>query len=187
MTHTKGSKRSTVPRRPYESERLISEGKLLGVYGLRNKRELYTFAKIANDLKKKASSILITNNETKFTVEGRALLNKLQVLGIVNDEIKFDVKEDIIANLENVPNLTTEDFLKRRLQYRVFELGLANSVHQARAYIKNKYIEINDNVVDKPSYLVRRENDGYIQLSDKYNKMISKSKKNEVEVVEEEN
>jgi len=72
------SKTSVTPRRPFEKERLDQELKLIGVYGLRNKREVwrvkYTLAKI-----RKAARELLTreDKDPKRLFEGNALLRRL--------------------------------------------------------------------------------------------------------------
>ena len=69
------SKTYTTPRRPFEKERLDQELKLIGEYGLRNKREIwrirYTLAKI-----RKAARELLTLDEkdTRRLFEGIAFL-----------------------------------------------------------------------------------------------------------------
>ena len=68
------SKTYMTPRRPFEKERLDQELKLIGEYGLRNKREVwrvkYTLAKI-----RKAARELLTLEEkdTKRLFEGKML------------------------------------------------------------------------------------------------------------------
>ncbi|WP_411025610.1 30S ribosomal protein S4, partial [Salmonella sp. s55004] len=66
------------PRRPFEKERLDQELKLIGEYGLKNKREVwrvkFTLAKI-----RKAARELLTldDKESKRLFEGNALLRRL--------------------------------------------------------------------------------------------------------------
>ena len=68
------SKTYMTPRRPFEKERLDQELKLIGEYGLRNKREVwrvkYTLAKI-----RKAARELLTLEEkdTRRLFEGKML------------------------------------------------------------------------------------------------------------------
>merc|ERR1712060_451864 len=73
------SKVFTTPRRPFEKSRLDQELKLIGEYGLKNKREVwrvkYTLAKI-----RKAARDLLTleDKDTRRLFEGNALLRRLQ-------------------------------------------------------------------------------------------------------------
>lgn len=96
------------PRRPFEKERLDQELKLIGEFGLRNKREVwrvkYTLAKI-----RKAARELLTLEEKapRRLFEGNALLRRLVRIGVLNeDRMKLDY----------VLGLRVEDFLERRLQ-----------------------------------------------------------------------
>ena len=72
------------PRRPFEKERLDSELKLVGEYGLRNKRELlrvqFALSKI-----RKAARVLLTLDEkdTKRIFEGDALLRRMMRYGLL--------------------------------------------------------------------------------------------------------
>lgn len=126
------SKTYTTPRRPFEKERLNQELKIIGEYGLRNKREVwrvkYTLAKI-----RKAARELLTLEEKdpKRLFEGNALLRRLVRIGVL-DENRM--------KLDYVLGLRIEDFLERRLQTQVFKLGLAKSIHHARVLIRQRHI-----------------------------------------------
>lgn len=163
MVRPNFSKRSHPPRRPFDKDRLIDEMKLVGTYGLRNKRELWTIQKDCNKTKLKARDLLICPNKQEQLVNGRALLNKLVNRGI-NEPIDFQSKQQIIDALNKVLNLTESNFLERRLQHLVFELGIATDVHQARCLIFQKQISIKGRVVNKPGFEVKKEDENFIEL-----------------------
>jgi small subunit ribosomal protein S9e len=120
------------PRRPYEKERLDNELRICGEYGLRNKREIWR-TRLALSKVRRTARILLTLDEKdeKRLFEGEALMRRLHRLGIL-DESK--------NKLDYVLALTLEDFLERRLQTRVFKLGLAKSIHHARVLIRQRHI-----------------------------------------------
>merc|ERR1712142_793988 len=151
------SKTFVTPRRPFEKSRLDQELKLIGEYGLRNKREVwrvkFTLAKI-----RKAARELLTldEKEPKRLFEGNALLRRLVRIGVL-DESKM--------KLDYVLGLKIENFLERRLQTRVFKLGLAKSIHHARVLIKQRHIRVRKQVVNVPSYVVRLDSQKHIDFS----------------------
>jgi len=132
------SKNYATPRRPFEKARLDQELKLIGEYGLRNKREVwrvkYSLAKVRT-----AARILLTLEEKdpKRLFEGNALLRRLVRIGVL-DEGKM--------KLDYVLGLKVEDFLERRLQTQVFKLGLAKSIHHARVLIRQRHIRVRKQV-----------------------------------------
>merc|ERR1712020_173023 len=159
MGPTKYSKNYTTPRRPSEKERLDQELKLIGQYGLRNKREVwrvkFTLAKI-----RKAARELLTldEKEPRRLFEGNALLRRLVRIGVL-DEGKM--------KLDYILGLKVEDFLERRLQTQVFKLGLAKSIHHARVLIRQRHIRVRKQVVNVPSFIVRLDSQKHIDFSTK--------------------
>nr|QQL12068.1 ribosomal protein S9 [Aphis glycines] len=169
------SKTYVTPRRPYEKARLDQELKIIGEYGLRNKREVwrvkYTLAKI-----RKAARELLTLEEKdqKRLFEGNALLRRLVRIGVL-DEGRM--------KLDYVLGLKIEDFLERRLQTQVFKLGLAKSIHHARVLIRQRHIRyvflvfknyancfgqgycVRKQVVNVPSFIVRLDSQKHIDFS----------------------
>ena len=112
----KYGKTYTTPRRPFEKARLDQELKLIGEYGLRNKKEVwrvkYTLAKIrtaARDL------LTLEEKDPRRLFEGNALLRRLVRIGVL-DEGKM--------KLDYVLGLKVEDFLERRLQTQVSVLSV---------------------------------------------------------------
>ncbi|XP_068672085.1 small ribosomal subunit protein uS4 [Montipora capricornis] len=151
------SKTYTTPRRPFEKERLNQELRIIGEYGLRNKREVwrvkYTLAKI-----RKAARELLTLEEKdpKRLFEGNALLRRLVRIGVLDeDRMKLDY----------VLGLRIEDFLERRLQTQVFKLGLAKSIHHARVLIRQRHIRVRKQLVNVPSFIVRLDSQKHIDFS----------------------
>ena len=105
------SKTYTTPRRPFEKARLDQELKLIGEYGLRNKREVwrvkYTLAKIRTAARE---LLTLEEKDPRRLFEGNALLRRLVRIGVL-DEGKM--------KLDYVLGLKVEDFLERRLQTQV--------------------------------------------------------------------
>lgn len=151
------SKTYVTPRRPFEKERLDQELKLIGKFGLRNKREVwrvkYTLAKI-----RKAARELLTldEKEPKRLFEGNALLRRLVRIGVLDEgQMKLDY----------VLGLRVEDFLERRLQTQVLKHGLAKSIHHARVLIRQRHIRVRKQVVNVPSFVVRLDSEKHINFS----------------------
>jgi small subunit ribosomal protein S9e len=131
--------------------------KLIGEFGLKNKREVWrtqlTLARI-----RKASRMLLTLEEKdpKRLFEGGALLRRLARLGVL-DESK--------SNLDYVLALKPADFLERRLQTQVFKLGLAKSIHHARVLIRHRHIRVGKQIVNIPSFMVRTDSQKHIDFA----------------------
>eukprot|EP00239_Pterosperma_sp_CCMP1384_P010250 CAMPEP_0197865210 /NCGR_PEP_ID=MMETSP1438-20131217/43531_1 /TAXON_ID=1461541 /ORGANISM="Pterosperma sp., Strain CCMP1384" /LENGTH=192 /DNA_ID=CAMNT_0043483635 /DNA_START=761 /DNA_END=1339 /DNA_ORIENTATION=+ len=145
------------PRRPFEKERLDVELKLVGEYGLRNKRELlrvqFALSKI-----RKAARILLTLDEkdNKRLFEGDAIMRRMTRYGLLDETQN---------KLDYVLALTASDFLERRLQTQVFKLGLAKSIHHSRVLIKQGHIRVGKQIVNVPSFLVRLESQKHIDFA----------------------
>ncbi|OAL36762.1 40S ribosomal protein S9 [Fonsecaea nubica] len=166
------SKTYKVPRRPFESARLDSELKIVGEYGLRNKREVWrvmlTLSKIRRaarfgegyftDVCVFAGSQLLTLDEKdpKRLFEGNALIRRLVRVGVL-DESRM--------KLDYVLALKVEDFLERRLQTCVYKLGLAKSIHHARVLIKQRHIRVGKQIVNVPSFVVRLDSQKHIDFA----------------------
>ena len=126
------SKTAKTPRRPYESERMDQEMKLIGEYGLRNKREIWRIGFTLSKIRRIARDLLtLDEKNARRLFDGNALIRRLIRIGVL-DETK--------AKLDYVLGLSIEDFLERRLQTVVFKLGLAKSIHHARILIKQRHI-----------------------------------------------
>ena len=145
------------PRRPFEKERLDNEMKLIGEFGLKNKREVWRTQLTLARIRKAARTLLtLDEKDTKRMFEGGALLRRLLRLGVL-DEQK--------SQLDYVLALKPADFLERRLQTQVFKLGLAKSIHHARVLIRHRHIRVGKQIVNIPSFLVRADSQKHIDYS----------------------
>ena len=78
-------------------------------------------------------------------------------LGLVSEE---EMKLDMILEL------STSKLMDRRLQTRVFKLGLAKSIHHARVLIKQRHIRVGQQVVNAPSFMVHVDSEKHIQFAE---------------------
>merc|ERR1712169_121834 len=156
-TATNFSKTFKTPRRPFEKERLDAEMKLLGEYGLKNKREVWRVNLQVAKMRKAARELLtLDEHDPKRIFEGAALLRRLHSYGILPENQK---------QLDYVLGLTVNNILERRLQTLVFKQGFAKSVHQARVFIRQRHINVGKQLVDIPSFLVRVKNQPLINFA----------------------
>jgi len=145
------------PRRPFEKERLDQELKLIGEFGLRNKREVWRVKYVVTKIRTAARELLTLDEKNpRRLFEGNALLRRLVRIGVL-DESKM--------KLDYVLSLRIDDFLERRLQTQVFKLGLAKSIHHARVLIRQRHIRVRKQVVNIPSFVVRLDSQKHIDFS----------------------
>ncbi len=147
----KQRKKYETPRFPWRTDVLQAELKLLGQYGLRNKRELWRHRTMLSKFRGIARSLLGMPAEQRKKPETQ-LLNKLHRLGILPEK----------AALDDVLDLSIVDILERRLQTIVFHRGLTKSIHQARQLITHRHIAIGERKVYSPSYMVLRDEEALI-------------------------
>ncbi len=146
-------KKYETPKQPWRTERLLEELKIVGEYGLRNKRELWRAASILRKYRKIARSLFVLTEEERVKKES-VLIRTLYKMGILPEN----------ATADDVLRLTVRDILERRLQTIVFRLGLAKTIYHARQLITHRHIAVGDRVVSAPSYLVKRGEEEKIRL-----------------------
>jgi len=136
---------------------LDSELKIVGEYGLRNKREVWRAKYAVAKIRKAARELLTLDEKDPIRLfEGNAIIRRLVRIGVLDqDRMKLDY----------VLGLKTEDFLERRLQTQVFKLGLAKSIHHARVLIRQRHIRVRKQLVNVPSYIVRLDSQKHIDFS----------------------
>ncbi|CAH1758756.1 8817_t:CDS:2 [Entrophospora sp. SA101] len=151
------SKTYKVPRRPFEKERMDQELRLIGDYGLRNKREIWRVAYTLSNIRRAARELLtLDDKDPRRLFEGNALIRRLVRIGVL-DESKM--------KLDYVLALKIEDFLERRLQTQVYKSGLAKSIHHARVLIRQRHIRVGKQIVNIPSFIVRLESQKHIDFA----------------------
>lgn len=147
----------STPKRPFEKARLDQELKLLGEFGLRNKREVWRVKLTLAKIRKAARDLLtLEEKDPKRLFEGNALLRRLVRIGVL---------EEGSMKLDYVLGLKVEDFLERRLQTQVFKLGLAKSIHHARVLIRQRHIRVRKQIVNVPSFVVRLDSQKHIDFA----------------------
>ncbi|MHA1651361.1 MAG: 30S ribosomal protein S4 [Candidatus Helarchaeota archaeon] len=144
-------KKYRTPRHPWQKDRLDSELRLLGRYGLRNKREIWKMKTKIDKFRSTAKSLLALEAK-EAAIKQKEMMSKLNRLGLLPET----------ATLDDVLSLTVEDILERRLQTLVVRKGLASTMHQARQLITHGHIAIGGVRVTSPSHIVLRKEEDEI-------------------------
>merc|ERR1711981_1106229 len=145
------------PKRAFEKERLDAEMKIIGEYGLKNKREVWRVQYALAKIRTAARTLLTLDEKNEQRIfAGDALLRRMLRLGLLLESEK---------KLDYVLGLTTAKIMERRLQTKVFKLGLAKSIHHARVLIKQRHIRVGKQICDIPSFLVRLDSEKHIDFA----------------------
>merc|ERR1712046_144024 len=151
------SKSFRKPKRPFEKDRLDAEMRVIGEYGLKNKREVWRVQYALARIRTAARQLLTLEEKDETRIfQGEALLRRMRRMGLLaENENKLDY----------VLGLTTQKIMERRLQTKVFKLGLAKSIHHARTLIKQRHIHVGKQICDVPSFLVRTDSEKHIDFA----------------------
>jgi small subunit ribosomal protein S4 len=135
------------PKHPWEGQRMEEERKLLDRYGLKNKRELWKAQSVLRGFRRQARELQarLRAEEPQARRETDQLLGRLTRLGILS--VGTPTLDDVLA-------LTTEDVLRRRLEWVVFSKGLAPTAFSARQWIVHGHVVIGDHRMTRPGYLI---------------------------------
>merc|ERR1712183_450551 len=113
----------------------------------------YALAKIRSSAR--ALLTLDEKDETRV-FQGEALLRRMSRLGLLLESER---------KLDYVLGLTTAKIMERRLQTKVFKLGLAKSIHHARVLIRQRHIRVGKQICNIPSFLVRLDSEKHIDFA----------------------
>ena len=150
----KQKKKYEAPRFPWRQDVLEGELRLLGEYGLRNKKELWRHRTMVSKFRSTARSLLSMPSSRRATLEAQ-IMGRLKHLGILPEG----------AVMDNILDLAMENILERRLQTLVHRRGLSKTIYQARQLVTHGHIAIGDRKVFSPSYLVPKEEEGNIDYA----------------------
>jgi small subunit ribosomal protein S4 len=134
------------PRHPWRRDQLEVELRLMGEFGLRNKRELWRYKTMLSEVRGIARSLLGSTGEKRAQLE-HEYLSKLGRIGVLSES----------ATIDDVLDLDIRDLLERRLQTMVFRRGLAKTLFQARQLVSHGHIAVAGKIISVPSYMVKRD------------------------------
>ncbi|MGV8142482.1 MAG: 30S ribosomal protein S4 [Candidatus Pacearchaeota archaeon] len=125
------------PHKLYDKIRIGQENKLVEMYGLKNKKEIWKAEAKVKYFRNRAK-ILINSGKD----EQKNFFEKLQSLGLP------------VTTIAEVLALNKEDILKRRLSTVVWKKGMSKTARHARQMITHRNILVEGRAIDVPSYIV---------------------------------
>lgn len=143
------------PRHPWRKDILEEELKLVGMYGLRNKKELWIAKTMLSNIRRKARKLLALPPEKRRERE-KMLAEKLYKMGFLDNPN---------ATVDEILGMSVENILERRLQTIVWRKGLARTIYQARQFIVHGHIAIGGRRVTSPGYLVSRDEEPLVDYA----------------------
>ena len=157
--YTNYRKTSKTPRKPFDKDRLLSELKVVGQYGLRCKREVWRVQLTLAKIRKAARELLtLDDRDPRRLFEGDALIRRIVKLGLLKEGER---------KLDYVLGLTLDQFMERRLQTVICNsVNKAKSVHHARVLIRQRHIAVGKQMVNIPSFMVRTTSQNHINYAD---------------------
>jgi small subunit ribosomal protein S4 len=147
-------KKWRAPRHPWRGDVLSQEIRLIGLYGLRNKRELWRTRGVIREIRHRAREVLSLPPELRAAKEAE-LLVKLQRMGLLAEGTALD----------DVLGLKVEDILERRVQTVILRKGLAQTPQHARQLIAHGHIRVGEHRITSPGFLVPRAEEEKITLT----------------------
>lgn len=147
-------KKYSVAKFAWSKDRLDEELRVLGTYGLRNKRELRHHYATLSKYRTVARQLLTKADEEQAEVK-QQLMEKLFNMGLISDN----------ATIDDIFNMSIEDILERRLQTIILRKGLAKTPQQARQLIAHRHISGGGRVLTVPSYIVSRGEESTVNYS----------------------
>lgn len=139
------------PKVLWDTSLLDSERKVVELYGLKNKKELWRAETFLKRKRESAKRLLDLPLEKRREKEAE-LVKSLARLGLLDEG----------ANLDSVLGLETQNLLERRLQTIVWRKNFALTAKQARQFITHGKIAVKGKKMGVPGYLVPREEENKI-------------------------
>jgi small subunit ribosomal protein S4 len=146
------------PKHPWEGPRMEEERKVVEKYGLKNKREFWKAQSILRNFRRQARELQarLRAGQPQAVRETKWLLDRLARLGLL--PTGAPTVDDVLA-------LSVGGLLERRLDWIVFQRGLAPTAKSARKLIVHGHVSLNDHRVTRPGYLVRRDEEASLSYA----------------------
>ena len=143
-------KKFSRPKKLYDIDRIKEENKLVEMFGLKNKREIWKAEAKVGYYRSRAKALI-----TAPHAQQKNLFDKLTDMGLS------------VSSIAEVLALTKEDIMKRRFSSMMVTKKIATTPKEARQMIVHKRVLINGKVVISPSYIVPTVEENHISIKGK--------------------